>query len=745
MLRNWRNREGTVMRSFVSFVIVLALAAVGLKMAAFSSQAGGAGPGETEANRVVEITFTSVKEYNDPFNQVDLDVVFTAPDGHTVRVPAFWAGDSTWRVRYASPQVGVHTYRTECSDKTNKNLHGQEGKVKIVAYTGKNPLYHHGPLRVAKSGRYLEHQDGTPFLWLGDTWWMGLCQRLKWPGEFQTLAADRLAKGFNVIQIVAGLYPDMPAFDQRGANEAGFPWEKDYARMRPEYFDKADARLMYLADQGLMPCIVAAWGYHLPWLGEKKMKQHVRYLVARYGALPVVWCIAGEVNLPYYLDKGFPKGGEKQTARWKEVIQYARSINGFGRPVTVHPTGLPPLSGRGLYPEPGLLDFDMLQTGHGGKEVLVPTLKALRASYEAKPPMPVINAEVSYEALLGKIPADVPRLMCWACLLNGAAGHTYGANGIWQLNRPEQAYGPSPHGGDYGKIPWNEAMKLPGATQVGLAKKLLEEYPWHQFTPQPDSVAWAKPEPSPGGWGDWIWYPEGDPAKDAPVGACYFRKTFDLPPGQKVSKATLRLTVDDTFTAYLNGHELGSHGDWKTGKEFTGLAKWLKPGANVLAVRGENAPGPKGANPAGLNARLEIEFAGGKTQVILSDGSWLCTREAGTGWQDVAFDAQGWVKARVAAPYGQGPWGKLTPSQEYLVPFAAGVPGVVRVVYAPLPKAVVVRKLGQAKYTAVYFDPLTGQRTPAGPVQAGPDGAWEAAPPPNAKEDWVLVLESKAK
>jgi len=27
----------------------------------------------------------------------------------------------------------------------------------------------------------LEHSDGTPFLWLGDTWWMGLTTRLDWP------------------------------------------------------------------------------------------------------------------------------------------------------------------------------------------------------------------------------------------------------------------------------------------------------------------------------------------------------------------------------------------------------------------------------------------------------------------------------------------------------------------------------------------------------------------------------------
>ena len=54
-----------------------------------------------------------------------------------------------------------------------------------------------------------------PFFWLGDTWWMGLTKRLLWPEGFKLLTADRVKKGFTVIQIVAGLYPDMVPFDSR--------------------------------------------------------------------------------------------------------------------------------------------------------------------------------------------------------------------------------------------------------------------------------------------------------------------------------------------------------------------------------------------------------------------------------------------------------------------------------------------------------------------------------------------------
>src|SRR5579875_49517 len=122
-------------------------------------------------------------------------------------------------------------------------------------------------VRVASDQRYFEHTDGTHFLWLGDTWWMGLCHRLRWPEDFQKLAADRASKGFTVVQIVAGLYPDMPPFDPRGANEAGFPWEENYARINPHYFDMADLRIRELVDRGLAPCIVGCWGYFMIFMG----------------------------------------------------------------------------------------------------------------------------------------------------------------------------------------------------------------------------------------------------------------------------------------------------------------------------------------------------------------------------------------------------------------------------------------------------------------------------------------------
>ena len=69
-----------------------------------------------EANRMVEFAFTSEKVYNDPFNEVEMVGIFRTPQGRELRVPAFWAGGQVWKLRYASADAGLHTFRTECSD-----------------------------------------------------------------------------------------------------------------------------------------------------------------------------------------------------------------------------------------------------------------------------------------------------------------------------------------------------------------------------------------------------------------------------------------------------------------------------------------------------------------------------------------------------------------------------------------------------------------------------------------------------
>ncbi|MAG35745.1 MAG: hypothetical protein CL878_05810 [Dehalococcoidia bacterium] len=439
----------------------------------------------------VEWSFTAATSYADPFNEVELDVVFSHRDGEQFAVPAYWAGGHTWRVRFAGPKPGVYTWRSVCSEESDGGLHGREGDLRIGPYEGDNPLFQHGPLRVAATGRTLEHQDGTPFFWLGDTWWMGLTGRLDWPGGFHRLAADRVAKGFSVIQLFAGLFPDAKAFDEQGALEAGHQaWEQDWARINPHYFDLADRRMEWLVRAGLAPCLFGCQGWYVHLLGGERMKRHWRYLVARYGAYPLVWCLCGELTGPF--DDAEVATDEKRDAyrartraAWREVAAYVRAVDPYGRLLTAHPQH----AARDDLPD-DLLDFDMLQTGHHDRASLPRTVEAVVRSSGRQPVKPTLNGEVTYEGMQEANRQEVQRLMFWVCLLSGACGHTYGANGLWQMNTPGRPFVHA--GGDptHGKTPWEEAYQLPGSRQVGLAKVLLQRYRWWMFEPHPE---WVQP------------------------------------------------------------------------------------------------------------------------------------------------------------------------------------------------------------------------------------------------------------
>lgn len=473
-------------------------------------------------NHVVEWTYSTSKLYGDPFNEVTLDVIVTDPDGYELTVPAFWRGQHSWSVRYASSKIGPHHYRTRCSDAANDDLQGQEGRIDVRPYDGDNPLMRHGPLRVAHGGRYLEHIDGTPFFWLGDTWWMGLVKRLPWPEGFKRLGQDRVKKGFSVIQLVAGLYPDMPPFDPRGANEAGFPWGEEFHRINPAFFDMADLRIEWLVQNGLLPSIVGCWGYYMDFAGEEKLKQHWRYLVARYGAYPVVWDAAGEALMPHYShphwediyaaalrERSEDEGGvaktrlrrgdlparvqrrqDKVRSAWTRVVRYLREIDPYRHPVTIHP-GTGGIWSYDHVDDPAVIDIDITHCGLHDILTFPQILEEVSSQVPRRPRMPRFVGESCYEGEGGWNWENVQRLMFWGSVLSGASGHTYGASGIWQVNTREEPYGQSPrlYGESFDEDPWDEAMHFAGSRQVGLGRRLLERFRWWQFDPAPHWIA----------------------------------------------------------------------------------------------------------------------------------------------------------------------------------------------------------------------------------------------------------------
>lgn len=680
--------------------------------------------------------------YADPFNQIALDVFCTDPAGIERRITAFWAGGKVWRFRYSSPLIGTHNFRTECSVTADAGLHGKTGAIQVTPYRGKNPLYAHGPVQVADNKRHFEHADGTPFFWLGDTWWMGLCDRLKWPQGFKQLTADRVKKGFNVVQIIAGLYPDMHAFDPRGANEAGFPWEEGYAHIRPEYFDAADKKLAHLVANGITPCLVGAWGYFISWMTMDQLKAHWRYLIARYGAWPVIWCTAGEANLPWYLAKNFPEDDRTMVKGWTEIMRYVRATDPFLRPVSIHPTAIKRYSARNATEDEALLDFDLMQCLHAQNEAIGVMTKAVRETYAASPRMPVINGEPCYEMLFGTITAPWPRHAFWSCVLNGAMGHTYGGNGIWQCNQPGIPHGASPHGGNYGNTPWQEAMHFSGSTHCGIGKRVLSRYDWSKFEPHPEWVGYAGNVWLSFANAKWIWTSNAAPAKDAPNRRSYFRKTFNLPKGRKILSARLRFAGTNHVETQLNGVSAGYGFEWHTGSQSNDRASLLKPGRNVLTIWCEHRPAT-GDQP-GLIATLEIRYSNGRFDHFVTDDSWKAWTNKVGGWDTLDYDDDGWPAARVVGHYGDQPWGEIAlPDSSLHGPQCAGIPGQERVIYVPHAEPIVVRELPPKSIQhAICVDPVTGKEQKLGRFTVARDGTWKCPPPVGSDHDWILLIKS---
>lgn len=446
-----------------SFLVVVAALLV-------SPLAGSATGAEQWA--VFETSCESAKAYPNAFTEVEVDVVFKQGERQW-KVPAFWAGDKKWTVRFAPPTQGQYTYRVECTDKANPGLNGKEQTLSVGAYTGNNPLLKNGPLRVTANKRHFEHADGTPFFWLGDTWWKGLCNRLPWEG-FQELTADRVRKGFTVVQIVCGTYPDEPGLLQPSwENEGGMPYlKKDFSEMNPGYFNYADRRFKHLVEAGIVPAIVGGWGraVDLNAVGLPGYRRHFRNLIARYGAYPVIWILGGETD--------------KEQGPWHELAQYVEATDPYDRLLCNHSAHL-----RGALEISAMFDFDMDATGHNSWNTVNDVLGKTRQSLKYKPLKPFVSGESCYELHMQENPAYLQRYQFWALMLAGAAGHTYGAAGIWHMATPE-AHGNwgGWDGQPYDLTTWNEGMNFPGSAQLGRGKSLLSTLPWQQFEEHPEWV-----------------------------------------------------------------------------------------------------------------------------------------------------------------------------------------------------------------------------------------------------------------
>ena len=327
----------------------------------------------------------------------------------------------------------------------------------------------HGRLVVDASKRYLQYEDGTPFLYLGDTGWE-MFARLTCTDAEEYLK-NRSAKGFTVIQAV--ILTELA--DAGTATACGAPQlsSADPVAIHPDYLRHIDAIIQMAAAQGLYIALLPTWGDKVDkqWgkgpelFDEESASEYGRFLGRHYAGFPnIIWVIGGD------------RGGEgKNKAVWNAM---ANGIKEFDKNhlMTYHPHG-EHSSSFWFHNEPWL-DFNMFQSGHCQSSYKIYE-RLLLPDLALEPRKPVMDGEpryedipVGFEPTNGRFAAYDVRKTLYQSMLSGACGYTYGCNNVWQMY--EWGYEPKCNA----RETWKRSLNMEGATQLVYFRRLWETYPF---------------------------------------------------------------------------------------------------------------------------------------------------------------------------------------------------------------------------------------------------------------------------
>jgi len=284
---------------------------------------------------------------------------------------------------------------SDCTTVTlnNVGLHEQVGSFACSSLINITTFDQHGPLHVSANRRFLEHTDGTPFFWMADTAWNGPMNAT--PKDWRFYLKTRKQQKFNAVQWIAAQWLGSPWGDlNRRQAYSGY----DRIKLDPIFFKRLDSFVEMTSRAGMLSVPVMMWaidhsiyrsynpGLVLP---EDQAIRLGRYMVARWGAYPVVWILNGD--------------GDYRGALAERWVRIGRGVFG-GRahaPVSLHPGGR--IWVQDEFKDEEWLDIIGYQSGHSGDDETVSWLVAGPPSQGWKkiPPRPQINLEPPYEANLG--------------------------------------------------------------------------------------------------------------------------------------------------------------------------------------------------------------------------------------------------------------------------------------------------------------------------------------------------------
>ncbi len=344
---------------------------------------------------------------------------------------------------------GEWRWSTTCSDESNAGLHRQSGVVQVKRSQGDSPLLEHGYLKVSEDGRLLVHDDGTPFLWLGDTCWAAPVHATK--EEWTAYVANRAAKGYSVLQL--SIAPDW-ALEHSRLGIAPFLSElPDITKPNPVFFQELDRKLAEANDRGLVVMMVGLMETPHRYPPPEQVAVLSRYVAARYSSF--------EVILSPSFDSGIHADITEAAA---QAVREAAPDN----LITMHEgTGVGP-----YFHSADWLSFDMYQSGHNGGDAARQSARAIGMAAEVlalTPRKPLVNGEAIYEGDLGSA-YDVRRT-AWLTFLSGAVGYTAGINEVYSWEPDVMS-----------------RLDVPSSDMMALLGRLLRTLPWWTFEAAPERL-----------------------------------------------------------------------------------------------------------------------------------------------------------------------------------------------------------------------------------------------------------------
>ncbi len=452
-----------------------------------------------------ELEFTSTKKYDNPFEDVDLDVIFTNGT-REMKYPAFWDGGDIWRVRFSLPETGQWQYNAVCTDTENTGLSGK-GEVECVPYEGDLEIYKRGFIKTVPNVRYFMYDDGTPFFYLGDTHWNMPKEEFDEPGEragdieceshFKYIVDKRVEQGFTVYQ--------------SEPNGVTYKLIETLTEEDVEGFKELDRYFKYIADKGLVHAnaqLLFPWAFmHMKrWREEEYVVRLSRYWAARYSAYPCLWTLEQEVDNDFYAFRGDHNRFTLEDNPFKYVAKGLHKYDPHQHPMTAHMESYavsPEFAGDGDATGPSTSAFRETE-GHTwwgvqwnrclnspvkytfGQDLWLNGQGKVAILYESR-----------YEYLYTK--SFGARSQGWLAFLNGLYGYGYGAQDIWLYRCNFAMKNDTPDGIDTvtvedKKIHWSESIKFKTPEQLKYMRDFFESLEWWKLIPRFDSPAYFIPD-----------------------------------------------------------------------------------------------------------------------------------------------------------------------------------------------------------------------------------------------------------